>query len=111
MSSALLVAEVQVVEPLAELSFPMLHSDIIPEHECDGELIELTPDSSRLYVGWCSLCIYGNCCVIGIPGSRISRNVLSADLHFEPRRAAFLEDVCRLKRWALAPLKRNESHS
>ena len=34
----------------------MLHSDIVPEHECDGELIELTPDPSASDVAswsWC----------------------------------------------------------
>jgi hypothetical protein len=34
----------------------MLHSDIVPEHECDGELIELPPTTSPLQRSRCSWC-------------------------------------------------------
>jgi hypothetical protein len=37
-------------------SIAMLHSDIVREHECDGELIELTPTPARVHVAWCSSC-------------------------------------------------------
>ena len=34
----------------------MLHSDIVPEHECDGELIELPATSEHVRHAWCSSC-------------------------------------------------------
>jgi hypothetical protein len=34
----------------------MLHSDIVPEHECDGELIELTPTPAYVQHAICSWC-------------------------------------------------------
>jgi hypothetical protein len=34
----------------------MLHSEILPEHECDGELIELPPCPNHIQTAWCSSC-------------------------------------------------------
>jgi hypothetical protein len=34
----------------------MRHSDIVPEHECDGELIELPPTPTHIQRAWCSVC-------------------------------------------------------
>jgi hypothetical protein len=34
----------------------MLHSDILPEHECDGELIELPPTPKHVHHAGCSSC-------------------------------------------------------
>ena len=32
------------------------HSDIVPEHSCHGELIELNDDSAYLHHVWCCSC-------------------------------------------------------
>ena len=34
----------------------MLHSDIVPEHLCNGELIEVDQSSTRIRRVWCSSC-------------------------------------------------------
>jgi hypothetical protein len=34
----------------------MLHSDIVPEHDCNGELIEVDQSSTRIHCVWCSSC-------------------------------------------------------
>ena len=34
----------------------MLHSDIVPEHDCNGELIEVNQSSRRTRCLWCSSC-------------------------------------------------------
>ena len=34
----------------------MLHSDLAPEHECDGELIELTPTTAPVQRVQCPAC-------------------------------------------------------
>ena len=33
----------------------MLHSDIVPEHDCDGELIDIS-ESKYVTKTWCSKC-------------------------------------------------------
>ena len=41
---------------VANVSFAMLHSEILPEHTCDGELIPLMESSTYLQVVLCSSC-------------------------------------------------------
>jgi hypothetical protein len=41
---------------VSNVSFAMLHRDILPEHSCDGELIPMEEDRTYLHVLRCSSC-------------------------------------------------------